>query len=139
MDVREEILKRLELVANSTGAVVKRMTDRISSTERPAIVINDGDESIAVQKGGMSPIIVTLRPSLVLLVQTSDAPATALNKFRTVVLKAVLSDTTLTSLAGVNGLVRYVGCETDVARGEAYEASMNLMFEINYALKPADL
>lgn len=139
MDVRETILARLTAIAETTGATVKRMAVTLNASERPAIVINDGDETISAQKGGLAPLVVTLRPELILLAQASDNPATALNKLRTTVIKAVLSDTTLATLAGVNGTVRYAGCQTDVARGEAYEASMSVAFEVNYTLKPADL
>lgn len=139
MDVREAILKRLAAVAATTGASVRRMAVSIHNTERPAIVINDGDETTSIQKGGTSPVVVTLRPVLVLLVQDGDRPGESLNKLRAATIKAVLTDTGLATLSGVNGLVRYIGCETDVARGETLEASMGLSFEVNYVLNPADL
>lgn len=139
MDTREAILKRLAVVAATTGATVRRMAVSLHASERPAIVINDGDESVDLQKGGSSPVVMTLRPQLVLIVQDGDNPGTAINKLRAAAIKAVLTDATLTSIAGVNGLIKYLGCETGIARGETMEADMALNFEINYVLKPADL
>jgi len=136
-DNRETILKRIAVIC-ATCATTKRMAVDLHQSERPAIVLNDGDESIELQKGGTAPCIVTMRPQLILLATDGDNPGTAINKLRAAVLKAVLTDTTLATLAGVHGAIKYLGCETGVARGETMEADMALNFEVNYRLNPAD-
>jgi hypothetical protein len=139
MDAREEIIKRLVAIAGTCGATVKRMAVDAHTSERPLIVINDGDESIQLQKGGSSPVIVTLRPQLILVALDGDNPGPAINKLRAKVLKAVLTDDELKTTVGVHGLVKYLGCETGIARGESMEADMALNFEVDYRLTPADL
>lgn len=138
MDMRESILKRMAVIC-ATCATTKRMAVTLHQSERPAIVINDGDESIDLNKGGKASLVVTMRPQLVLLVTDADAPGTAINKLRAKVLKAVMTDTTLGDLVAPHGGIKYVGCETGIARGETMEADMALNFEINYRLTPAEL
>lgn len=138
-DVREAILKRLFAIASSVTPSAKRMAVSIHQSERPAIVINDGDEFAETEKGGLAPVRITLRPSLLLFAADGDNPGSAINKLRAATLKAVLGDTQLASIAGVHGLIRYAGCEVGIYRGETMEADISLNFEISYVLKPADL
>jgi hypothetical protein len=137
-DVREDILKRLTVVA-ATCAQTKRMAVSLHASERPVIVINDGDETIELQKGGAAPLRVTMRPQMILIAIDGDNPGGAINKLRAAVIKAVLTDTGLSTIAGVHGGIRYTGCETGLARTETMEADMALSFEITYRLNPADL
>lgn len=138
MDMRERILARITAICATTGATVKRMAVDLHATERPAIVVNDGDESIELNKGGTAPCIVTLRPQLILVVQ-GENPGTALNTLRAKVLKAVLTDATLSALLKPHGEIKYLGLETQIQRGETMEADAALNFEATYRLTPADL
>lgn len=138
-DVRESILKRLLVIAASCASTAKRMSVQVHSSERPAIVINDGDETVDLNKGGAAPVTVTLRPSFLVYAADGDVPGTAINRVRAAAIKAVLTDTTLATLAGVNGTIKYLGCETGLFRGETMEADMALTFELTYVLKPAEL
>ena len=138
MDKRELVLKRIAAICATTGATVKRMAVRVNFTERPAIVINDGDESIELGKTGRTPMIVTLRPQLILMVQ-GEEPAPLVNALRAKVLKALLTDETLATLLGEHGSIKYLGLETGIKQGETMEADMALNFEANYRLTPADL
>lgn len=138
-DMREEICKRLAVICATTGATVKRMAVDLHQSERPAIVVNDGDEAIELNKGGKAPLIVTLRPQLVLIVTDADNPGAAINKLRAAVLKAVLTDDTLAALLHPHGSIRYVGLEAGIDRGETNEAHMGLNFEVYYRLTPAEL
>ena len=138
-DVRELILKRLFAIASSVTPSAKRMALSIHASERPAIVLNDGDEFAETTKGGTSPIVITLRPALMLFAADGDNPGSAINKLRAATLKAVLTDTELATITGVNGAIRYAGCEVGIYRGETMEADVALNFEISYVLKPADL
>lgn len=138
MDRRETILRRIATVCVTTGAVVKRMAVDLHATERPAIVVNDGDETIQLNKGGKAPMIVTLRPQLILVVQ-GEEPGTLINTLRAKVLKALLTDTILAGLLSPHGTIRYIGLETQVARGETLEADMALNFEATYLLDPSEI
>lgn len=138
MDMRENILQQIAKVC-AKCAVTKRMAVTLHQSERPAIVLNDGDESIEMNKGGKAPLIVTLRPQVILIVLDADNPGGAINKLRAKVLKAILLDDTLAAMLHPHGAIRYIGCETHVARGETMEADMALNFEVNYRLTPADL
>lgn len=138
MDVRETILKRVEAICMTTGAAVKRMAVDNHWSERPGIILNDGDETIATNRGGAAPLIVTLRPQLILLVSGSN-PGTAINRLRASLIKAMLTDVALAKAIGPNGVVRYIGCETGINRGQVMEGDMALNFECNYVLNPTEL
>lgn len=138
-DVREQIVKRLFVIASKITPSAKRMALSIHQSERPAIVVNDGDEFSETEKGGTSPVRVTLRPAMMLFAADGDNPGTSINKLRAATLKAVLTDAELASIAGVNGAIKYTGCEVGIYRGETMEADVALNFEITYVLKPADL
>lgn len=138
MDKREIILKRLGVICATTGAVVKRMAVDLNTTERPAIVINDGDESVTLDKGGTAQMLVVLKPQVILMVQ-GEEPGPQINTLRAKVLKAILTDATLADLLGTHGAIRYTGLQTQVTRGETMEADMLLSFEATYRLKPAEL
>lgn len=138
MDVRETILKRIETICGTVGASVKRMAVDAHWSQRPGIILNDGDESIAVNKGGLAPLIVTLRPQIILLVEGSN-PGTAINRLRAALIKALLTDSTLAETLGTNGAIKYIGCETGINRAQAMEGDMALNFECNYVLNPTEL
>lgn len=138
MDKREAIIKRIEALCQPTGASVKRMWIDVHSSQRPAIILNDGDESISVNRGGKVPSIVTLRPQLILLVEGSD-PGQAINRLRAALIKALLLDAILSDLLGPNGVIKYIGCETGISRTKTIQGDMALNFECNYVLNPADL
>jgi hypothetical protein len=138
-DPREDILDRLVAVLSNSDVTAKRMAVSVHATERPAIVINDGDEVVELGKGGAAPMVVTLRPVLMIFAASATSPGTAINELRASAIRAVLTDTELAGIAGVNGAIKYLGCETGLYRGETMEADMALNFELTYVLKPADL
>jgi hypothetical protein len=54
-------------------------------------------------------------------------------------IQRVLSDTALNALAGTNGAIRYVGCQTDFGWLRSQYNAMNVQFMIQYSLKPEEL
>ena len=147
MDRREQFLARLaEVAAGVSGIItVARNTDEISEHKRPAIVIFDADETAderAEQQGhaGRAPNIVNMTPEvLILLGATPERVGSALNEVRTRLVKAVLTDPQLVSLAGPNGRVRYSGCSTHLGHGRSMEGSMGVHFSFAYVLRPEQL
>jgi hypothetical protein len=147
MDKREAILGRLvEIAAGVQGiATAVRNQDEISERARPAIVVFDADEAAderAEQQGhpGRAPNIVEMTPEvLILLGATPERVGSDLNALRAALIKAVLTDSQLTALAGTNGRVRYAGCYTHLGQGRSMEGSMGVHFTFAYVLRPEQL
>lgn len=138
MDKRELILKRIAAICATTGATVKRMVTGLNTTERPAIVINDGDESIELNRGGTAPAVVTFRPTMILVAQGEEV-GPLINALRAKVLKAILTDSDLKGILDPHGTIKYLGLEMKLEQAETTEASMLLNFEVSYRLTPSDL
>jgi hypothetical protein len=140
-DRREEILARLAEIAPRIKniSVAQRMTRDVNTEEGPAIILFDGSEQIIndERKDGRVSQVFAMRPELLVYLQASAADVGKnLNKIRAAAIDAVVFDEELRSLAGGNGKVRYLGCETSAERGRAVEADMALIFEITYVLQP---
>jgi hypothetical protein len=139
-DTREAIIDTIrDILAGDSGITVKRMAVSLHESERPAVVINDGDETARTEKQGRAPVLVDLKPVIMLFAADTEAPGESLNALRASVLGALLTDATLPTVTGVHGGIRYLGCETGINRGETMEADMALMFEITYVLNPTAL
>ena len=147
MDKREAILQRLvEIAAGLPGiAAAVRNQDEISEHARPAIAVFDADETAderAEQQGhpGRAPNIVEMTPEgLILLGAKPEHVGPALNELRAKLVKAVLTDTQLSTLAGANGRVRYAGCSTHLGHGRSMEGSMGVHFTFAYVLRPEQI
>jgi hypothetical protein len=140
-DVREAILLRLKAVLETLpGITVRRMVTDIRDAERPCIVINDGDEiAHETRHEGVASNRIDMQPVILIYISSTDAGGSVLNGIRAQAIKALVTDETLKTLASNNGLVRYLGCETGINRGEAMEADLALKFQITYLLKPYEL
>lgn len=140
-DTREIILDTIRDVLTAMGtATVKRMAVSLHSSERPAIVIHDGQEMARpTTKEGRAPNLVDLRPVIMLFAADTTQPGEMINALRAEVLGEMLTNTSIPSITGVHGGIRYLGCETGINRGETMEADMALNFEITYVLNPNDL
>src|SRR5882724_4894146 len=146
-DRREEILARLvDLLKLLPGPQkVYRNRSQLSASQRPAIVVLDGDESGTVRDFALgrplsSPNIMRMSPQICLMAAGGpDVVGTVLNTLRLIVIPAVLSDGPLSDFVGTTGGIQYQGCTTDLARGRTIEGEMILNFEIHYALKPVEM
>ena len=61
-----------------------------------------------------------------------------LSAFRRRIVRRVLMDAPLFSLAGPNGFVRYAGCATALAAGRSMEGEMSLSFGIRLSKTDGD-
>jgi hypothetical protein len=146
-DRREDILVRILAIAEATGdyTLVARNKANIPEEQRPACIILDADEtaddsdqgrgrpSATVNLIGMSPEIY------ILLGDLPENVGSEINALRIKLVKAILTDTTLDSIMGRNGGVRYEGCATGLASGRTIEGEMGLSFTFTYVLKPSEL
>jgi len=147
MDKREAILKRLVEIATGLPGIATavRNQDEISEHARPAIAVFDADETAderAQQQGhsGRAPNVVEMTPEvLILLGAKPEHVGHALNELRAKLVKAVLTDTQLSTLAGANGRVRYAGCSTHLGHGRSMEGSMGVHFTFAYVLRPEQI
>jgi len=152
-DKREELLVRLAAIAATvTGVVtVKRNKGGVPDSERPAIVILDGDETVALMtpprsnQPGMSKTINTAKPEIYLLLKEyrpknqNDSAVnvgTLLSAFRMEIVKKIATDTALLSILGPNGKMQYTGCVTDLKSGSALAGEMRLDFSFSYVFDP---
>ena len=122
----------------------------LSERQRPAIVILDSDEIVDAGGSGQgrSPraaSIVSMTPEILFLLQDSAdrtgsaGVGAALNDIRARFLQAVLSDSTLATLTGPNGSIRYEGCATGLSRGRNMEGEMGISLAFQYPLIIAEL
>jgi hypothetical protein len=136
-DRREDILVRLEAILTAVaGLSARRMTADVRKGDRPCAVLMDGDEEaredsveIEVSNG------IDMTPQIALFV----ASPAELNPLRLAIVKAIAGDAALKGLC--HSLPRrpgrrYLGCATQVQRGEAIEADMVLSFQFSYLLQP---
>lgn len=152
LDRREAILVRLLQVAETIEGVTYAARNRLdlSDRQRPAIIILDSDEVVDAGgagqgRGATASSIVSMTPEILVLLQDNydraDAGGVgaALNTMRARLLSAVLKDTTLATLTGPNGQIRYEGCATGLSRGRNMEGEMGVAFSFQYPLIISDL
>lgn len=144
-DRREEILQRIEAVLRGvSGLTVKRMQTHLDKSDRPGLVINDGDEEVAnnetrVNRTGKAKAIMGMRPVIGIYAVSADRAGTEINKYRAAVIKALVNDATLADLCTENGSIKYLGCKTGVQMEEAMAADMAAVFQLFYVFNPAAL
>lgn len=140
-DRREQILVRIaEVMGTVSGVTVKRMETTVEASERPCIVVNDGNEEAHdTPHKGSAPNLIDLRPVIFVFVVSSDRAGSELNAIRAAAIRALVFDDTLKSLTGTNGIIKYLGCQAGVQLEEAMAADMALLFELTYVLNPAAL
>jgi hypothetical protein len=151
-DTREAILVRLLAIAGSLDGIAYAARNDINIAEEqlPAAIVLDGEEEVdddhlrrnvpalASMRVHMTPLV-----SLWVSERTPDVGG-ALNALRAALIRAVLSDTTLATLAGEgggrsSGAVRYLGCAPGLMEGRAVIGNMIPRFRISYVLDPSEL
>lgn len=149
-DKRELILQRLLEIGASIPGIVYACRNELLNDEdnRPAFQVIDADESAddrdppqsARAFSGNAPVRVGMTPELyITLAGYPENVGTALNVLRAAAVKAILSDTTLRALVGVNGGIKYEGCATGLSRGREMTAEAGISFTFTYVLKVSDL
>jgi hypothetical protein len=144
-DIREQILARLRAIAKvrGIGSVLRNAPMIGDSTELPAVILYDGDETVAETSGHkptLQPYLVTMSPWFQIIMHAAgDDIGEELNVLRLRLLDAVLGDATLAALSLDNRGVRYAGALTKFTSARAVQGDMALRFSILYALKPSDL
>lgn len=143
-DRRELILARLHAVLQGledfSPRNVYRNKAEVSDRSEPMILMFDGDEEeadeTASQRGnraGASAYVMSMAPELyILLGSTPENVGTELNALRAKVLKAVLTDGQLKTLAGPNGSVRLVGCAFGLHKAKKVEGELGITLAIKY-------
>ena len=147
LDRREAILAQLLIVLKTVQGVPHVFRNRLdlSERQRPAIIILDSDE--VVEAGGSAqgrspraPSVVSMTPEIFIVLQDSAGEVgNELNILRARVLRAILSDSTLKTLTGPNGSIRYEGCATGLSRGRNMEGEMGVSIAFQYPLIISEL
>lgn len=144
-DRREEILDRLTAIAQSLFAqnAVFRNRDEVPEDPRPAILINDGDESSPDPDPAMRSLSGTLAVMTPIITVFADPVNKEAAKIvaakRAALLAAIMQDSTLLSITGPNGFIRYVGFSTTDELGRRRAASGAMAFSFRYPLLASEL
>ncbi len=146
VDKREDIIARLVVICAAVTGIksASRNQTNIADTKLPAVVIFDsneeGEENDPERRAPNAFRRVGMSPQIMLLVQADTADlGTTQNGFRAAILKAIMTDETLTNLTHDRAGIRYDGCESGLARGRKMEGQMILKFTFNYVLNANEL
>jgi hypothetical protein len=145
-DRREELLTRLVDVALGVMNVRRVYRNVESSPElmRPSIVIRDGEEEASqadVRNHHAFALanVVTITPEIYLIAAgNEDTMPAMLASMRMALIRDIIHDTTLQSICGTNGSIRYGGASLKDDYGSMLQGEMRLTFEIAYPLLEAD-
>jgi len=137
-DIREDILARLNEVVAGVPGISTTIRNNIDWVDRqmPVAMVLDGDEEVVSDKPRV--MVVTMTPEIT-IIEESDSIGSDLTTFRRELMKLVLSDVTLGALAGANGKISYLGCETVFGWQEKQYGALQMRFRFKYPLKPDDL
>ncbi len=154
IDVREEVLARLLEIAASIPNMKfwDRNNTDISESELPAAIVFDGDEETndatdLSARPPHRPTNVRMMP-LIEIGGMSNSVGSDLSILRRELIKRVLYDTELNveivktrDNAGQpgNGVIRYLGCQTDPTWMRTLYGQLRVQFMFMYKLNPADL
>jgi hypothetical protein len=150
VDVREDILARLLAVVATIPNIRSAHRNKAISddTELPTVIVYDGDEEASRapdlgSKPPNAPTVMHMTPEIV-IAQEADEIGSDLTTFRRELIKLVLYDVTLneqivkTGKYG-NGIIRYLGCETNISSARSPYGALLARFMFGYSLKPDDL
>jgi hypothetical protein len=148
-DRREAILARLVTLCGAVAginAVGRNRTD-VTQMARPAVVILDGSEElfnapVHGRQGSRSQVqLMQLTPSIVIALRGNDGieAGSLLSLYRTSIVGAILTDTTLAGAITTNGGIRYEGCSVTAPGAEAQEHQIELSVVFVYPFQLSDL
>lgn len=152
-DKRELLLARLLTILKTVEGMETCARNRglMKNDKRPAIILLDGDESVATQpvtrsnSAGLTPTINTARPEIYVLLKEARPTneiaegvtvGTELNRLRIDITTKIATDADLIALLGPNGRMRYLGCVTDLKSGSPLSGELRLDFSFNYVFDP---
>jgi hypothetical protein len=150
IDVRENILVRLTEIVATIPSIKSAQRNNVEITEDqlPAAIVFDGDEETDDQadmsmRPSNKPIQVRMMPEIVIAQQDNEV-GSDLSALRRELIKRVLTDTDLneqivkTGRNG-NGVIRYIGLQTDLGWMRSLHGALRVMFLLKYTLRPDDL
>lgn len=148
IDRRDGILARcfavLQTIPGIPPANVVHNRGELPPGLRPGITMLDADElsdERAFERQRLiTPTLMRLTPIIYITLDTrkpgNDTVGSDLNGYRVQILKAVMLDQQLQSLVQE---IRYMGCSTDLKRGEQMNGEMALVITFIYPLIPSEL
>jgi hypothetical protein len=149
IDQRENILSRLTVACGAVDGVASAARNRldVATLARPAIVILDGHEQLVdtplAARGQVTSGVqrMELAPQIAVHIRANNAvdAGALLSLYRTRIVAAVLSDTTLAGYLGTNGRMRYEGATVAPPAPEGNEHRIDLMLVFTYVLRLEDL
>ena len=149
-DTREDILARLHAILATIPNIrtAQRNNFDVTDEQLPWAVLLDGDEdsddaSDQSMRPPNRPTMVSMAPEII-IAQQSDEVGSDLSTLRRELIKRVLTDTALNETIvrtgrNGNGVIRYLGCTTDLGYGRSLQGSLQARFMFRYVLKPDEL
>lgn len=148
VDKRELILAQLLVIGRTIPGVKSFFRNRglVSTDERPAFVLLDGDElptklgpPARSNYGGMTPQLMVMTPEMYFLLPearpTNDEVGSQINALRIQHYNAMASDATLRGLIGPNGTMTYYSTTTDLKSGSTLGGTMRMNYQLTYVLQ----
>jgi hypothetical protein len=149
MDRREAILARLVDVAAGVPGVnsAVRNESALDELSTPLVAIYDADETVEDTDNGShrpsnAPVRVGMTPEIyIVLGDKPEAVGTEINTIRLALINAVVGDTTLRELTGIDmrsparGDIRYQGCTTSLSIGRQMFGDCLVSFTFTYPLR----
>ena len=146
-DVRELVLARLvEIIATIPNIrSAQRNNVDIAENQLPAGIVFDGDEETDGAQDLTSrlpprPYPTRMMPEIIIAQQANEV-GSDLTTLRRELIRRVLTDTELNSIVNTrgNGVIRYLGCQTDVGWMRSLHGALRAQFMFRYSLKPEEL
>jgi hypothetical protein len=152
VDTRELVLMRLLEVVAAIPNIRWAQRNNVEIPEErsllPAVNVYDGDEETDDASDlGMRPprreTLVRMQPEIV-IVQQADEVGSELAILRRELIRRVLTDDKLQQIVKAgeyagNGVIRYLGCQTDLGWGRSMQGGLLAQFMFMYSLKPNEL
>jgi hypothetical protein len=144
-DVREDILARLLAVVAGIPNIRSAFRNNVDVTDEmlPAVTVFDGDEETTgaddrSARLSTRPYVTRMMPEIIVQ-EKHEVVGSEFGSMRREMIRRVLADSELNALAGSNGAIRYMGCQTDFGWIRSQYNAMNVQFMFQYSLKIEEL